>query len=455
MGLGSLVATVISINGCVCSDTIDLPDAAIIDAGIDAGSVGGGAGGGGQDAGLPLKLACTVLNAKRCEYLQRCGLIAASNSAMRDCLALQQATSCGPTKWQPRAEAPVLTLRYDPRLAQVCADGWATRECTDFGTEPIACGMRFLFPNAFNAQACYDGYKECTDFLGAERVCRGAACPRICRPVGMVGEVCSDNPDCTNGLYCRVNLTGGGSCTAYGQLAQACDAAQPCGLGLVCNAGRCVQPPMANQPCLGAWCDDNAWCLNSADGGQCKPRQGAGAACTDDAQCASLLLCEVLTGQCVSRTITTLGAECGLRQACPLGSVCLNATATSLGTCQPPLEVGASCKSSNDCLAHLACIGLDGGLALGCGARQPDGMRCGENRDCQLLSICRQQLCMRLPTNGEDCRQTQRCLFGPCLATDAGSICTEPYGPGVVCTKNADCGSNRCVTGKCLPGCVP
>src|SRR6187431_2375741 len=76
-------------------------DTGVPDSGFDAGVGDGGVGGGPQnDGGLPLASACTVLNARRCEYLQRCGLI--SEPAVRDCLAWQQATSCGPTKWQAR-----------------------------------------------------------------------------------------------------------------------------------------------------------------------------------------------------------------------------------------------------------------------------------------------------------------------------------------------------------------
>ncbi len=425
------------------------PDSGHPDASTDAGPIDGGAGGGGQsDGGLPLKSACTVLNARRCEYLQRCGLI--STAAVRDCLAWQQATSCGPSKWQARVEAPISTLRYDAQLAQICAETWATRKCSDYATEPGACGSRFLLPNAY--LACYDGYKEC-----ASGVCRGAACPRSCQPLGAAGDVCRDNPDCKSGLYCRVTTlaTGSGLCTAYGQVTHVCDVDQPCASGLLCSAGKCVQPPAANQACLGGSCDESAWCLSGSDGGQCKPRMGLGAGCTDDVQCLSTLLCEVLTGQCVPRMLTTAGAVCGLRQICPQGTVCLRATATALGECQSPLDGGSACMSSNDCQGHLACIGLDGGLALGCGPRQPDGMRCTENRDCQLLSICRQQTCVRLPTTSDSCTQAQSCLFGPCVATDAGATCTEPFGPGVLCTRDSDCSSSRCVTGKCLPSCTP
>lgn len=432
--------------------------------GSGGGAGGAGAGGGGgaistSDGGLNVKVACTVLNARKCEYLQRCGLI--SEPAVRDCLAWLQATSCGQTKWSARVDPMVATLRYDPAVGQACAEAWQARACQDYGGEPAACGsngLKFVLPNALAGQSCYDGYSECVDPM--MYVCRGATCPRKCSPRGATGQDCRETSDCSSALYCRItNLaTGAGKCTAYGLADAGCDVDQPCSSGppsLVCYAGRCTQPPPANSACLGSICDENAWCLSAPDGGTCKPRGGPGGSCTDDVQCLPNLLCEVLTGQCVARTLPTVGATCGQRQTCPAGTVCLRATPTALGECQPPLDAGLSCNSSNDCQAHLACIGLDGGLALGCGPRQSDGMRCTENRDCQVLSVCKGQTCTRRPTTGDSCTATQSCLFGPCVAADAGSICTEPFGPGVVCAVDADCGSGRCVIGKCLPACTP
>jgi len=446
-----LLLTVLS-AGCICGAGPSPTDGGPADSGADSGSGGGGGGGGGNldGGGLPLKSACTVLNARRCEYFVRCKLIADTNAAVRDCLALQQSTLCGPTKWQARVE--VSTLRYDALLAQQCADVWETRKCSDYGTEPNVCGNRYIAPNAFPGQACYDGYKECLD--GA---CRGKTCPRRCQVPGTIADPdCRETADCTTGLFCKLpNLVSGiGACTAYGLKDSACDADQPCAGGFICNAGKCAQLPTATFACVGASCDDGAWCLNGPDGGTCKARLGLNALCTDDSQCLAPLLCEALTGLCVPRALNAVAASCGLRQTCPTGTVCLNATATALGECQPPLDAG-TCVSSNDCQTHLACVGLDGGLALACGPRQGDGMRCSENRDCQLLSICKQQTCVRLPTTSDSCTLAQSCLFGPCVPRDGGSICTEPFGPGVVCARDSDCSSSRCVTGKCLPSCTP
>ena len=424
----------------------------------DGGANGGGSGDAGLvDGGLPLNFACMVLNRKRCEYLIACGLVGSGDPASRDCLAYFAATSCGPTKWLPRVEAPVSTLRYDGVAAQLCADGWASRACTDFNTEPPAC-KTFLIPNAYTQQGCYDppsgltGYNEC-----AQGVCRGSSCPRTCQPKGLLNEVCRENSDCSGSLYCRLtNVTSGvGACTRLGVTGSLCDGTQLCAAGLLCSGGSCAAPPDAGQPCLGSSCDSTSWCQSGPDGGVCAPRKPLDAGCTDDVQCQSTL-CEVLVSYCVPTVLSQVGAPCGLRQSCPGSTVCVGATAISLGTCLAPLDAGTPCKSSNDCQSNLACIGLDGGLALGCGPRQPPGGRCAEDRDCQLLSVCRQTSCVRLPSTGESCGLTQRCLFGPCVSTtDAGSVCSEPFGPLATCARDSDCNSGKCVTGKCLPSCTP
>src|SRR5262245_51256366 len=95
----------------------------------DAGGTAGGGGGGGSSGGggtvvegLPLATACSTLNRKRCEYLERCGLIGGSMEALLDCQAWLVTTWCGPTKWPARVD--VGTLLYDGKQAQACADAW-------------------------------------------------------------------------------------------------------------------------------------------------------------------------------------------------------------------------------------------------------------------------------------------------------------------------------------------
>jgi hypothetical protein len=441
---------VVLLGGCSNISFEPTPqDAGDRDAGTSFDGGDGGAIAGPMDAGLALRSACTVLNARRCEFLARCGLIGSGEGSVRDCLAWLQATSCGPSKWP--AQVDLGTLRYDPIAAQLCADGWATRACESHESEPGACG-KFLLPNAFFGQRCYDGYSEC-----AEGVCRGAACPRSCQPRGAVDEVCRENTDCKPNLYCRLpNPTSGvGKCASYGAVSAVCDVDQPCEQGLLCSSGKCALAPTETMPCLGSACDSMSWCLSGLDGGTCTRRRPLGEACSDDVQCEEKLLCEVLSSQCVPKELTALGSVCGLRQSCPAGAVCLGASATVLGKCAAPLDAGMRCVSSNDCPSNLACVGLDGGLATGCGPRQAAGGRCAEDRDCEVLAVCRQSSCVQLPATGESCTRTMSCLFGPCVGGDGGYVCTEPFGPGAACSKNADCSSARCVTGKCLPSCTP
>lgn len=416
------------------------------DAGRDAGYDAGTA-----DAGLPVGQACTLLNARRCEYLRQCGLIGADDPSRRDCLAWLLATWCGPSLWPARVNPLINTLRYDGVQALACAESFPGRACAEYESLPVACS-RFLAPNAYTREACYDGYQECT-----EGVCRGAACPRSCQPRGAAGEVCRLSGDCRAGLYCKVTNTaaGIGLCTALGVDGSACDSAQPCGPNLTCISGLCRFPPTEGSPCPALVCDSTAWCLATADGGVCAGRRNQGVGCSDDVQCLDELLCDSLRLTCEPRVLAQPGSPCGQRQECPFGNVCVGATATNLGSCAAPLSQGLACGGSSECLPHLACTSAsDGGRV--CGARLQAGAPCAFDRDCQVLSRCRQGACVELPATGESCDQAQECLWGPCAAQpDAGLMCVERYGPGAVCQLDADCASQKCVSGRCLASCAP
>ncbi len=415
---------------------------------------GGGSGGGGSTIeGLPVASACSVLNVKRCDYLERCGLIEkASTTAYRDCQAWLLATWCGPSKWPARVDPDVGTLLYDPRLGQSCADAWATRACEDWDTVPSTCN-RMISPNASPLQACYDGYTECTE----NQVCRGAACPRSCQSLGAVGDSCQFDSDCRSLLYCKraVAVTGAGTCTNLGTANTVCGPEEPCAPGFTCVAGRCIVPPTVGSACAtGGICDEVSWCEFTLDGGTCSMRQGAAARCTDDVQCVNGYLCQ--TGRCTPKVLATKMAECSDRQTCPTATTCVGATGNTLGRCQNPLDVGDPCIASDDCKKHLACASTDGGFSLTCGPRQPARASCSVDRDCQLLAKCVGGVCQRLPGLGEACTEAKACLAGPCVATDGGAfVCAERFGAGARCTGDGECASGRCVSGMCLTGCAP
>lgn len=415
----------------------------------DAGA-GGGAGGGNvtPDGGLPVKTACSVLNANRCQYLSRCGLIGASDTAIRDCISWLTATWCGPSLWPSRVEGSPSTLRYDALLANQCAMAFTSRACSDFATLPDVC-TKFLSPNAFPGQACYDGYPECT-----EGVCRGASCPRTCQARAAANEVCRENTDCRSSLYCKLTsaTTGTGQCAAFGAFNSLCSSDEPCTAGLACVNNKCVVPPPPGQPCAGLICDETGFCDTTFDGGTCIERKDAGS-CTDDVECLSSQLCEGLSGTCQPQKALG-GAPCSARQSCPTGQSCVGATATALGECRAPLPDDAGCVGSNDCAPHRACVARDAGTV--CTLRQSANAPCLQDRDCQLNHRCQMARCVRLPTTGESCTGPRACVFGPCLAgPDGGYFCVNPQGPGATCTLDADCASNKCIAGQCLPSCAP
>ncbi|MBL8952203.1 MAG: hypothetical protein JNK82_15580 [Myxococcaceae bacterium] len=433
-----------------CGGTFAPPGGSGGGGGRAGGSAGGsGTAGGTATTGLPLASACSVLNTSRCEYLARCGLIDDSMSALRDCQAWLLSTWCGPTKWPARVEAS--TLLYDARLGQSCAEAWPTRSCEEWESQPLPC-TRMLSPNASPLQACYDGYSECTE----NRVCRGAACPRSCQPLGVVGDSCLLDSDCTSLLYCKraVAVTGAGTCTNLGVASSVCGPDEPCAPGFTCVAGRCLVPPTVGSPCAsGGVCDATAWCEFNADGGTCAMRQGAAARCTDDVQCASGYLCQL--GRCEPKVVAVKNAMCSDRQTCPATTTCVGAAPPALGECKPPLKVGDECIASDDCERHLACASVDGGFRLTCGERQAPSGSCSVDRDCQLLSRCVGGVCLRLPMLNEVCTDVKACLVGPCVSDGGTSVCVEKFVAGARCSADSDCASGRCVGAICLTGCAP
>ncbi len=432
----------------------------------DAGVVGGGGqsdGGARTDGGgLPLESACDVLNASRCEYLQRCGLIAEGDDALEDCEAYLRVTRCGPTRWPARVQAG--TLQYHPANAAKCADAWLTQECRAFETEPRVC-EDLTSPAASLGGRCYGGLRgECV-----EGVCTGGTCPRSCRARGDVGELCEETNDCKTWLYCRTSSPGSalGVCTAFGIDGAECDEHQPCAKGYVCGGfSRCEPAANVGEACTEGTCTEDAWCAVTTNGtGTCQPRAQEGDACTESAQCRPDLLCRPETGTCEPRTGVAEGEPCSREQTCAGGLECVGTAGDplsdrplGLGVCEAGRLIHAPCTSSWDCETPMACAMTedgDGGVTGECGPRLKDGAACVETRDCSVLSACLAGQCVRLPQPGDSCGDGV-CLYGACeTADDAGLVCKGPGGPNAMCSENDDCASLRCVSGRCLAACTP
>lgn len=451
--LAPALVSVLLAASCSSPPFIDPPR----DAGTSDGGTQTDAGGDGGvprvDGGLPLSSACDTLVSRRCQYLSRCGLVARSAEAMRDCRAYFTATWCSPSRWPALVQAS--TLNYDPFKAKACADAYAdpARACGDWALEPPEC-QSFLGPKANLNQRCYGRYGECRD-----GVCRGATCPAACLPRGGLNEDCDEDSDCAvdDGLYCLVSpSTGGGKCVAYGQFGDSCDVDRVCGSALFCNnLGQCEQRRQPGQACLSGTCTEDAWChFTPQDGGFCELRQPEGVDCTDDVQCLTGLLCDSIRDVCVASGTVADGGECSLRQSCSRENTCVGATPTTLGTCLAPLEHGEPCTSSVDCRLDLACAARDGGSAV-CGDRLEDGTPCVTSRECRIFSRCVNDVCTRLPLPGSPCLNGS-CLFGTCEVTpDGGRVCGNLGGPGASCLSDLECSSGRCLAGRCMAACAP
>jgi hypothetical protein len=403
---------------------------------------------GGAGTGLALLAACPIINVRRCEALQRCGLIAVTQEALASCVAYFAATDCGA---ELVSRVQVGTLRYHSAQAAGCAQGWVERACADFGSPPEACGG--LTSAAAPLQAsCYGGrYRECT-----EGVCVGGSCPKLCRLPGTPGELCEQKADCREALYCRqASATGAlGMCAEYAGQGETCDAHKLCGAGLFCaRLGRCEALREEGAPCQPGACVTPAWCADGPDGGTCLARAGEGGACSLSEGCALELVCLPEIQQCAPPGPLPKDAACYPSQHCEVPLVCAGALDGGVGLCAAATQAGGDCAADRECSAELACLeAKDGGR---CGGPQADGEFCAADRHCQLFSRCKQGVCERLSSLGEPCG-TLGCLYGTCTQSDdGGSSCAGLGTPNAPCERDEQCQSRRCVAGACLAACSP
>lgn len=408
----------------------------------------------GTATGLALESACQVLNATRCEYLQRCDLVESGDAAREDCELYLATTDCGPAAWPARVLEG--TLRYDGDSAQACAQAWAERACASFESEPAVCAS-ITAPAALLGGKCFGGpQQECVS-----SVCTGGTCPRQCRLPGGSGDVCEVNADCQSGFFCRRTVSGSalGTCSAYRASGESCDPQRPCQAGYYCGEfGVCQPLKKVGDPCVTGACEKSAYCAVTANGSVCAPRLGEGRTCGADAECEATLLCLTETKTCATPGPIAAGEPCSRRQFCEVGLTCVGTrpdptASPTLGACATAIADGGACTSSFDCEKPLACdLTPEGGT---CGPRLDDGAACVEDRDCALFSECLGGQCTRIPRAGEPCPAGE-CLYGNCEpGGDGGLVCEGLGGPNAPCERDEQCASLRCVFGACLAACTP
>ncbi|MFO0561034.1 MAG: MopE-related protein [Polyangiales bacterium] len=252
---------------------------------------------------------------------------------------------------------------------------------------------------------CMPGVQRC---VMGRMVCEGGVGPRA--------EECNCIDDDCDGMTDETGeggtaLCGGGSVCAG---APSCGCLRPCGSGeFPCPAGRTCQDVggqrlCVGDPCAGVNCPAGQVCSNGACRGLC-----------DGVTCEAPLVCNPMTGRCVSNDCRTLnncasnelciGGRCVMDRCagvnCPAGQACYD------GTCAPSCA-GVMCPSGQMCERGV-CVG---GSTTPCAT-----VTCDANRVCNpATGMCQVSRCGT--TN--NCARGQTCdpLTGSCVDDSCATV---------------------------------
>ncbi|KAB2898855.1 MAG: hypothetical protein F9K40_10930 [Kofleriaceae bacterium] len=214
----------------------------------------------------------------------------------------------------------------------------------------------------------------------------------------------------------------------------------------------------------GALCQHDLEC--STAGAQCVQRTGTpGSQCTDymcqppvsaGTMCTGGNFCGV-GDHCVARfqgadisfcATGAAGAQCDSDGDCDLGLYCnggLN-DRTAAGLCTASKQAGATCKTDEECMGELACVGNFGAVNGICrDVRQPDAVcdtnnftaMCYGNQACETQAANMTGTCKAAPQLGEPCGVVSGSadFCGFFLACE-NSLCREPGAVGETCTQS-------------------
>jgi hypothetical protein len=210
-------------------------------------------------------------------------------------------------------------------------------------------------------------------------------------------------------------------------------------------------------------CKSPAFCkVDAACPGKCAPLQAAGAACTDDDQCQSGLIC---TGPGTCEKPSAAGQSCQNASATPCepGLLCFGGDpqAGTPGTCKTIAELfsadlGATCNLADGpyCKPGLSCAVesvsateiVTKCVAAGtsaCTISYPD--MCPTGQYCKHPDQDFNGTCTPLPGDGQPCVSDTCVAYTRC---ESGT-CRSLQDNGGTCQENDTCYSEACVAGKC------
>lgn len=261
---------------------------------------------------------------------------------------------------------------------------------------------------------------------------------------------CDQNPklalyvtmrDWTDIPYCKADLLAGGI-----SVAQAQAAAENASLTLnSCEAEACL-PSLATADCDGLerileenYVEEISSCYSAWNGALPEA-----ADCTVDAQCAGHQICEreangdSCTGVCVDAGPVGSG-QCG-DNICRPDQYCSGDN----DICMTRPDAGEACDSTKVCRTNATC---QNGTCVAVTSRLQEGEACNlSDKLCDFELICLSGTCTNAAGLDEACN-FMGCQNG--LYCSAGSVCKELGGAGASCSQDAECRTNRCVSGSC------
>jgi hypothetical protein len=357
-------------------------------------------------------------------------------------------------------------LEADAAAAQACLDAYgATTTSCAAPTEqnrPRACQTIFLDPSdvgglctpiavgllcAGGAGAC-DGGRVCQGLTseaggcGLTGRCAGdAVCEAgLCVLPAPAGEPCVTDLGCTVGLVCA-----GGTCVAPGAIGAVCAEDGDCTTGATCDAGTCVAALEAGAACPGTGCGADATCVPTDDARACAPLGERGDSCESYDACAAGLLCDFTQtpGACV--------VPPSVGEPCPMGTCADDATCLQ-GTCVARAAVGEACTATYlGCIAGSACD-VEAGVCASLGgagdACLGDERACGAGLTCDPVSGT--NTCLPLLEAGDPCFGVVGFCRDGLYCGGADLVCRPFEAPGAPCEAFDACGPTAtCLNGQC------
>lgn len=293
---------------------------------VDAGGPGGG--GAPVDAGgvsVTAVQACQAHGSALCARWNACapfylhlwfGTVAACTGRMSQLCELQLAAP-------GTVETPAMRARCARELEALGCGAWLGLEVPEAckpAAGPLASGR-----GCSSSWQCQSSY------------CASAGGCGVCAPRSSLGEGCSEDAGCSDGLVCSA----AGTCTVAARLGEGCSAGQPCQPGAYCNLGLCAALQGQNASCSESSCND-------LDG----------------------LYCSDVGSVCRASRLASAGEACGWLDgitwaSCSGASYCLLPSSTAVaGTCAVAAGDGAVCDDQAGPLCTPPAVCHDGRCRL-------------------------------------------------------------------------------------------